>query len=149
MAFTLSSPAFANNTFIPIQYTCDGDNISPPLTWTDVPDPFAEETFRASRIDRGRKDERALQWHRALLKLRREHPALQDDTRQGLRASAQGKALLMQRGPVLVVAAFDAQPSEARLPPGRWRVLLDSGAARVGEERLRFRGRGAVVLEQG
>src|SRR6267143_589688 len=73
------------------------------FTWTDVPDPFAEETFRASRIDRGRKDERALQWHKALLKLRREHPALQDDTRKGLRASAQGKVLLMQRGPVLVV----------------------------------------------
>src|SRR5712664_4048378 len=119
------------------------------FTWTDVPDPFAEETFRASRIDRGRKDERALQWHKALLKLRREHPALQDDSRVSVRASAQGKVLLMQRGAVLVAAAFDAQPSEARLPPGRWRVLLDSGAAQPGEERLRFRGRGAVVLEQG
>jgi hypothetical protein len=28
-------------------------------------------------------------------------------------------------------------------------VLLDSGASRLGEERLRFRGRGAAVLEQG
>jgi len=119
------------------------------FTWTDVPDPFAEETFQASRIDRGRKDERALQWHKALLELRREHPALQDDSRKSVRASAQGKVLLMQRGAVLVAAAFDAQPSEARLPPGRWRVLLDSGAARLGEERLRFRGRGAAVLEQG
>src|SRR6267143_1332175 len=119
------------------------------FTWTDVPDPFAEETFRASRIDRGRKDERALQWHKALLKLRREHPALQDDSRKSVRASAQGKVLLMQRGAVLVAAAFDAQPSEARLPPGRWRVLLGSGAAQPGEERLRFRGRGAAVLEQG
>jgi maltooligosyltrehalose trehalohydrolase len=119
------------------------------FTWTDVPDPFAEETFRASRIDRGRKDERALQWHKALLKLRREHPALQDDSRESVRASAQGKVLLMQRGAVLVAASFDAQPSEARLPPGRWRVLLDSGAGRLGEGQLRFPGRGAVVLEQG
>ena len=42
MAFTLSSPAFANNAFMPIQYTCDGDNISPPLTWTDVPEGTVE-----------------------------------------------------------------------------------------------------------
>jgi maltooligosyltrehalose trehalohydrolase len=119
------------------------------FTWTDVPDPFAEETFRASRIDRRRKDQRALQWHKALLELRREHPALQDDSRKSVRASAQGKVLLMQRGTVLVAAAFDAQPSEARLPPGRWRVLLDSGGAQLGEERLRFRGRGAAVLEPG
>jgi maltooligosyltrehalose trehalohydrolase len=119
------------------------------FTWTDVPDPFAEEVFRRSHLDRSRKDGRALQWHKALLKLRQEHPALQQDSRTGVRASAQGKVLLMQRGPLLVAAAFDAQPSEVRLPAGKWRTLLDSGAAEVDGERLRFRGRGAVVLEQG
>ena len=119
------------------------------FTWTDVPDPFAEEAFRRSRVDRSRKDERALQWHKALLKLRQEHPALQHDSRTGVRAWTQGKVLLMQRGPVLVAAAFDAQPSEVRLPAGKWRALLDSGVAELGPERLRFRGRGAVVLEQG
>jgi maltooligosyltrehalose trehalohydrolase len=119
------------------------------FTWTDVPDPFAEEVFRRSHLDRSRKDARALQWHKALLKLRQEHPALQQDSRTGVRASAQGKVLLMQRGPLLVAAAFDAQPSEVRLPAGKWRTLLDSGAAEVDGERLRFRGRGAVVLEQG
>ncbi|TMA14482.1 MAG: hypothetical protein E6J84_11220, partial [Deltaproteobacteria bacterium] len=30
------------------------------FAWSDVPDPFAEETFRRSRIDRSRKDEEAL-----------------------------------------------------------------------------------------
>jgi maltooligosyltrehalose trehalohydrolase len=119
------------------------------FTWTEVPDPFAEEAFRRSHIDRSSKDERALQWHKDLLNLRREHPALQDDSRKAVQASAQGKVLLMQRGPVLVAAAFDAQPSEVRLPPGPWRVLLDSGAADLGAERVRFRGRGAVVLEHG
>src|SRR5919201_1854391 len=76
------------------------------FSWNDVPDPFAEETFRRSRIDRSRKDEEALRWHKALLKLRREHAGLHDDSRRGIRASAQGKSLLMQRGPLLVVAAF-------------------------------------------
>jgi Raf kinase inhibitor-like YbhB/YbcL family protein len=42
MAFTLTSPAFANNAFMPVQYTCDGDNISPPLTWTEVPEGTVE-----------------------------------------------------------------------------------------------------------
>ncbi len=42
MAFTLSSPAFANNGFMPIQYTCDGDNISPPLEWSGVPEGTVE-----------------------------------------------------------------------------------------------------------
>src|SRR5207245_1946851 len=74
------------------------------FTWTDVPDPFAEDTFRRSRIDRARKDENALRWHKSLLALRRDHPALQDDARQDVRASTQGSTLLLQRGPVLVVA---------------------------------------------
>ncbi|MGZ6126375.1 MAG: malto-oligosyltrehalose trehalohydrolase [Myxococcales bacterium] len=119
------------------------------FAWNDVPDPFAEETFRRSRIDRSRKDEVALRWHRALLKLRREHPALRDDSRQAVRASAEGAVLLMQRGPVLLAAAFGAEPAEARLPAGRWRTLLDSGAGEISGGAVRFRGRGALVLEQG
>src|SRR6266568_347779 len=38
MALTLSSPAFPPNSFIPVQYTCDGDNLSPPLAWSDLPE---------------------------------------------------------------------------------------------------------------
>lgn len=33
----LESPAFHPNDMIPSQYTCDGRNLSPPLTWSDVP----------------------------------------------------------------------------------------------------------------
>ncbi len=33
----LSSSAFTNNKAIPKLYTCDGDNISPPLDWTNIP----------------------------------------------------------------------------------------------------------------
>lgn len=33
----LESPAFAANESIPVQYTCDGQNISPPLSWDEVP----------------------------------------------------------------------------------------------------------------
>src|ERR1043166_8874141 len=34
---TLSSSAFANNGAIPAKYTCDGANVSPPLTIAGVP----------------------------------------------------------------------------------------------------------------
>lgn len=52
--FSLMSPAFSNNKFIPNTYACDGANISPSLSWTNIPlntksfalivdDPDAEE----------------------------------------------------------------------------------------------------------
>ena len=37
MAMTLNSPAFKQNGHIPSRYTCEGDNVSPPLAWEDVP----------------------------------------------------------------------------------------------------------------
>lgn len=37
MAFTIKSSAFANNGEIPTQYTCEGSDISPPLSWEDAP----------------------------------------------------------------------------------------------------------------
>lgn len=36
-SFELSSPAFENNGTIPSKYTCDGDDTSPPLAITNVP----------------------------------------------------------------------------------------------------------------
>lgn len=37
MRLTLSSPAFADGDSIPIRYTCEGEDISPPLSWEGVP----------------------------------------------------------------------------------------------------------------
>lgn len=33
----ITSTAFAHNGSIPFRYTCDGDDLSPPLAWDDVP----------------------------------------------------------------------------------------------------------------
>ena len=38
MAMTLTSPAFKQNGQIPPKYTCEGDDISPPLAWEGVPE---------------------------------------------------------------------------------------------------------------
>jgi Raf kinase inhibitor-like YbhB/YbcL family protein len=38
MALSLASSVFTHGGVIPRQYTCDGDDVSPPLAWTGVPD---------------------------------------------------------------------------------------------------------------
>jgi Raf kinase inhibitor-like YbhB/YbcL family protein len=38
MAFTLTSPSFADGGTVPVRHTCDGENRSPALTWSDVPE---------------------------------------------------------------------------------------------------------------
>ncbi|MES2608514.1 MAG: YbhB/YbcL family Raf kinase inhibitor-like protein [Pseudomonadota bacterium] len=37
MSLSLSSTEFENNSEIPIKYTCDGEDISPPLEWSNIP----------------------------------------------------------------------------------------------------------------
>ena len=38
MSLTMTSHAFENEGSIPAVYTCDGDDISPELNWSDIPD---------------------------------------------------------------------------------------------------------------
>lgn len=37
MAIKITSTAFEEGGMIPKKYTCDGENVSPPLSWTSVP----------------------------------------------------------------------------------------------------------------
>lgn len=38
MAFALNSSAFTDGDEMPVKYSCQGDDISPPLAWQGVPD---------------------------------------------------------------------------------------------------------------
>jgi Raf kinase inhibitor-like YbhB/YbcL family protein len=38
MTMELTSDSFADGDTIPARYTCDGDDVSPPLAWTDPPE---------------------------------------------------------------------------------------------------------------
>lgn len=38
MKFQITSSAFKDGEMIPSKYTCDGENISPPLNWNGIPD---------------------------------------------------------------------------------------------------------------
>jgi Raf kinase inhibitor-like YbhB/YbcL family protein len=37
MTFSLTSPAFGEGGEIPTRYTCEGQDVSPPLAWSDLP----------------------------------------------------------------------------------------------------------------
>ncbi len=37
MGFELTSTAFADGGAIPVKYTCEGRDVSPPLAWSGVP----------------------------------------------------------------------------------------------------------------
>lgn len=41
-AMTLRSSAFEDGGTIPVRLSCEGDNLSPPLTWTNVPEAAQE-----------------------------------------------------------------------------------------------------------
>jgi phosphatidylethanolamine-binding protein (PEBP) family uncharacterized protein len=51
MALELSSPAFAAGGNIPRRFTCDGDDVPPPLTWTGAPAGTHRYYFRLSALD--------------------------------------------------------------------------------------------------
>lgn len=38
MSIKLTSPSFDHGGSIPVKYTCEGEDVSPPLVWSDVPD---------------------------------------------------------------------------------------------------------------
>jgi Raf kinase inhibitor-like YbhB/YbcL family protein len=38
MSFMIKSSSFNNNEEIPTRYTCEGDDISPPLSWDNIPE---------------------------------------------------------------------------------------------------------------
>ena len=136
------------------------------FTWQgEVPDPQSEETFAKSKLDWSHRDEpegqASLRWHRALLSLRREQPALQDDARESLTAEAIGRTLLLRRRnaglELLLVAGFAEGEVSVPLPAGKWKVVLDSGSPRFSPGReaqlsagaLQLHGRHAVVLRPG
>lgn len=50
-AFRLTSPAFEHDEPLPWRYTADGDDVSPPLEWSDVPDGTRELVLIADDPD--------------------------------------------------------------------------------------------------
>jgi maltooligosyltrehalose trehalohydrolase len=80
----------------------------------DVPDPQAEDTFARSRLQwnelSAEPHKRLLEWHRALIRLRRETPALRDGNYQECRIEfdEQARWLVLRRSGLAVACNFAA-----------------------------------------
>jgi maltooligosyltrehalose trehalohydrolase len=117
----------------------------------EVPDPDAEATFEAARLDRSlrHQGDHQRQWvlHRALIALRRSSPALRRSRRTSARASVASRVITLVRSHPrqAVVALFNvsAEPAQAALPPAPlggpapdearcWSKLIDAGAPAFG-----------------
>jgi hypothetical protein len=72
-----------------------------------VPDPQALETFERSKLDRSAAEEELRAFYRELIALRRELP-------REVEVSVDGPVLRVRRGPVELVADFDAKTVELR-----------------------------------
>jgi glycogen operon protein len=110
------------------------------LGWNaeDVPDPQAEETFRRSKLrweEREQEPHRALlEWHKALIALRRQHPDLANGDLSAVKVAFDEERgwFRMDRGTVSL--AFNIGAAGARVPlpaSSAHRVLLASDAAEV------------------
>jgi Raf kinase inhibitor-like YbhB/YbcL family protein len=60
MPITLTSPAFLNGQIMPRQFTCDGDNMPPPLNWS--PGPGATRSFALTMEDQDAPGGRFTHW---------------------------------------------------------------------------------------
>ncbi|WP_239647528.1 malto-oligosyltrehalose trehalohydrolase [Nocardiopsis baichengensis] len=122
--------------------------------WTDaVPDPMDPAAREASVLD---WEEPATDPHRAvlcayreLIALRRARPELADPRldRFAVRASDDGRVLVLHRGPLRVACNLRPHPADAVLDAPVRRVLLASGEPRVRGGRLCLGGHAFAVAE--
>src|SRR5918992_270860 len=102
------------------------------LGWdpVDVPDPQDPQTFARSKLDWAEVDEPdhrdLLQWHKSLIRLRRETPELRDGRFDLLevRYDESARWLVAERGPVKVACNFSSEPATVDVSPGE--ILLTS-----------------------
>jgi maltooligosyltrehalose trehalohydrolase len=120
------------------EFSCFNDHVP-------VPDPQGTEAFLASKLNWNLREQGRHQtlwnFHRELLRLRREIPALSnlDMTRVETTVNAAGDVLSMHRwyenSHAFVVLHFgnDVAPATVPLPSGHWQTVLDSSDSKWGK----------------
>lgn len=120
----------------------------------EIPDPQDEATFLKSRLDWNEVNEsrhaEMLEWHRALIRLRRETPSLRDDRLNAVhvRADDAGGGLVMVRGGVVVACNFSEEAQSLACPEAAGKELVMSSVEdlRIENERLLLPGHAVAIL---
>ncbi len=120
----------------------------------DLPDPQAESSFQASKLDwserDGEREQALLAWTRDLLALRRARPELTDGRRDRVRVSydEDERWVVVRRGAVVVVVNLAAERRRVPVPGTPQAVLLASSRGFVfGDGSVETDGESAVVLQ--
>jgi len=83
--FSISSPAFDHDSVIPVNYTCDGDDLSPALRWSGVPEGTASLALIVDDPDAPDPAAPRLIWvHWLLYNLPADSDGLAENIEQGL-----------------------------------------------------------------
>jgi maltooligosyltrehalose trehalohydrolase len=117
---------------------------------TTVPDPQHSETFERSRlrwdeIGRGEHAE-LLEWHRALIALRREHPSLREGDYRAVRVAAddEWQTLVIQRGDVVTACNLSSVHASIAVDGAR-AFLASDPRIEVGSHTVRLPPDSAIV----
>ncbi|MEV8631106.1 malto-oligosyltrehalose trehalohydrolase [Streptosporangium sp. NPDC051023] len=121
--------------------------------WAEkAPDPGEELTFLRSKLDWSELDDDAhrahLNWYRALIALRREHPELTDPRLERVRVEYGETWLVVHRGTLRVAANLSPVPITIRTTPGHVLLASDPSVTAEGEELL-LPARSLAVLKVG
>ena len=102
----------------------------------EIPDPQDPTTFERSKLDWAELGERPhaelLDWHRALIALRKSRLQRDSAKKPKVRFDAKAEWLRFQYGGLLALFNFAKVPRRLALPAGEWELALDSHAHETG-----------------
>jgi maltooligosyltrehalose trehalohydrolase len=123
----------------------------------EIPDPQAVETFERSKLKWSEHEAEPhaglLAWHRRLIELRREIPALSDGRldRVGVNFDEEGKWLVVRRGPVAVACNLNQMTRQVPVPakPGSRLLLASQNEVRLFQDTVELPSDSIAILITG
>lgn len=103
----------------------------------DIPDPQAEGTFKASKLDWDEVSDEAhsemLAWYKELIELRRHQPALTDPRLESVEVTCNEDvdSLVVRRGPIAVVVSLAKDDAAVEVPEHSQLLMASSPAVRL------------------